>query len=220
MLSATITGRGRGWDGTIRTRAVDYVLDRAQGATMLNVPVGHTLSAVDMVLGGLSDITAILANRRKTAVVTDTGETLPMTAWDQVIIGGVLPGGAPLSLHYRGGNARDDLGLLWEINGTEGDLRLTASNGHAQQAAFTLSGARGKGEDFAPIPLPAADEWTEGPVLGNVCRTYGLMSDDIRKGTRTASDFCDAVRVHQIIDAVERASESRQRTRNPRAEPT
>jgi hypothetical protein len=37
-------------------------------------------------------------------------------------VSGVLTNGAPVSIHYRGGMARDGDGLLWEINGTTAAL--------------------------------------------------------------------------------------------------
>lgn len=208
VLSATIVGRGRGWAGSIRTRAVAYVLDRTLGSTMLTVPVGHTLSAVGAVLGEINEVSALLARRRKTAVVADTGETLPMTAWDQVIVGGVLAGGAPLSLHMRGGEARDGAGFVWEINGTQGDLRLTASSGHAQQVQFAIEGGQGPGAAMEPIPVPPhlRRGAPDNPVLGNVVRAYQRMAVDLREGTRTAPDFEDAVAVHRIIDSIEQSN--------------
>jgi hypothetical protein len=49
----------------------------------------------------------VLATRRSTALAVDTGERLPMSARDQVLVSGILSGGAPVSIHYRGGMARD-----------------------------------------------------------------------------------------------------------------
>jgi len=42
-------------------------------------------------------------------------------------VSGVLQCGAPLSMQLRGGLPRGTR-LLWEINGTEGDLRITAKS--------------------------------------------------------------------------------------------
>ena len=71
-------------------------------------------------------------------------ETLSVSAPDQVLVSGLLANGAPLSIHYRGGTARDGDGLFWEINGTEGDIRVSApSRGHTQLVPLSLKGARG-----------------------------------------------------------------------------
>jgi predicted dehydrogenase len=47
---------------------------------------------------------------------------------------------------------------------------------------------------------------------GNVARLYARLAQDIRDGTRTAPSFDDAVAVHRIIAAIERAAESGSRT--------
>jgi hypothetical protein len=60
--------------------------------------------------------TAVLAIRRISVLALDTGETLPMTAPDQVLVSGLLRSGTPVSIHYRGGEARG-VGLVWEISG-------------------------------------------------------------------------------------------------------
>src|SRR5207253_4259258 len=62
-----------------------------------------------------------------------TGERKPMTADDQVCVSGLLESGAALSIHYRGGRSRGT-NLLWEINGTEGDLQLTAAGGQDRKS--------------------------------------------------------------------------------------
>ncbi len=43
---------------------------------------------------------------------------------------------------------------------------------------------------------------------GNVARVYARMAADLRDGTHTAPSFADAVAVHRIIAAIERAAET------------
>ena len=66
-----------------------------------------------------------------------------MTTDDQVGVTGLLEGGAALSIHYRGGRSRGT-NLLWEINGDEGDLQLTAVGGQAQIFEMTVRGGKGR----------------------------------------------------------------------------
>ena len=49
----------------------------------------------------------------------------PKNAEDQILVIGQLESGAAASVHYRGGLSRGT-NLLWEINGTEGDIQVTA----------------------------------------------------------------------------------------------
>jgi len=218
VLSTTLVARGGGWGGSIpdkRTSA--YLLDRANGATMLTIPIGHTLAALRDVLGDIAEVSAVLATRRTTARAADTGEVLPMSAPDQVLVSGLLASGAPLSIHYRGGPARESEGLVWEINGTEGDIRVSGagSRGHAQLVQLSLAGARGDDKVFRPIEVPASyrSGWPEDVVPGNVARVYARMARDLREGTRTAPSFDDAVALHRVIAAIESSAESGRRTR-------
>ena len=115
VLSATLVARGGGWGGVVPDKGNnEYLLDRSCGATVLTIPVGHTLAGVREVLGDLVEVESVLATRRSSALVAGTGEVLPVDAPDQVLVSGVLASGAPLSLHYRGGMARDGRGLEWE----------------------------------------------------------------------------------------------------------
>jgi predicted dehydrogenase len=143
VLSTTLIARGGGWGGVIPQKKDNaYLLDKAGGATMLTIPAGHTLAALTDVLGKFADVSSVLATRRTTALVADTGETLPVFAPDQVLVSGVLTNGASVSIHYRGGMARDGDGLLWEINGTKGDIGVSAPSA-TRSSCRSRSRARG-----------------------------------------------------------------------------
>ncbi|HEV2507417.1 MAG TPA: Gfo/Idh/MocA family oxidoreductase [Mesorhizobium sp.] len=216
VLSTTLTayaGNALG-SGTISDKKTyGYLLDRANGATALTIPVGHTLAALRDVLGEVVEVSALLATRRPTALAVDTQEWLPVSAPDQILVSGVMASGAPISIHYRGGPARDGNGLLWEIHGTEGDIRITGPSGHTQMVQLTLKGARGDDKVFRPLEVPASYHagWPMEVEPGNVARLYAQMADDLRNDTRNAPSFDDAVAVHRIIAAIEEAAESGER---------
>lgn len=216
VLSTTLVARGGALQGggTIPDKKIyAYLLDRTNGATMLTIPVGHTLAALRDVLGAIAQVSAVLTTRRTTALATDTGETLPVSAPDQVLVSGVLASGAPVSIHYRGGASRDGDGLFWEIHGTEGDIRVSGPSGHTQMVQLSLEGARGEEKVFRPLEVPASYRcgWPEDVESGNVARLYARMARDLSEGTRSAPSFEDAVAVHRVIAAIERAAESGRR---------
>ena len=201
VLSTTLVARGGLWGGVIPDKKT---------YAYLTIPVGHTLAAVRDVFGELAEVSSVLAVRRPTALVVDTGEMLPVTAPDQVLISGAFASGVPISIHYRGGAARDGDGLFWEIHGTEGDIRVSGESGHTQMVQLSLKGARGEEKTFRPLEVPASYRagWPEDVEPGNVARLYARMARDLRDGTHTAPSFKDAVAVHRIIAAVENAAES------------
>jgi predicted dehydrogenase len=51
----------------------------------------------------------------------------------------------------------------------------------------------------------------EGAPAYNVGRTYAAFAADINNGTHTAPNFADAVRRHEVIDAIERSAASGER---------
>jgi predicted dehydrogenase len=217
-LSTTLVARGLRWGDVIPSvaekNANGYTLDSANGATMLTIPFGHTMAALRDVFGEMAEVSAVLATRRTSVPVVETGEQLPVSAPDQLLVSGVFASGVPISVHYRGGTARDGNGLFWETNGTKGDIRVTGVSGHPQMEALSLSGVQDGETAFRPLEFPASYRtgWPEDPVPGNVARLYSRMAQDMREGTRTAPSFDDAVAVHRVIAAIEQSAESRSRT--------
>src|SRR5437870_13103485 len=118
--------------------------------------------------------------RRKSFTIAGTGESKPMTTDDQVLVSGLLEGGAALSIHYRGGVSRGT-NLLWEINGTEGDLQLTAAGGQAQIFEMTVRGGKGAQSSLEMLPVPQKYRWSPPRVPGpstNVAPAYARSVRD------------------------------------------
>lgn len=124
VLSSTYIGVGPTWGSDLPQGDV-YALDSKNGATLLSVIGGHAISAIHSVLGPIEEVGAVLSQRRRRLRVIETGEMVSLKTPDQVLMNGVLRSGAPLSLHLRGG-LPGGTALLWEINGSAGDLRVTA----------------------------------------------------------------------------------------------
>jgi predicted dehydrogenase len=136
-----------------------------------------------------------------------------MTADDQVCVTGLLEGGAALAIHYRGGTSRGT-NLLWEINGTEGDLQLTAAGGQAQIFEMTVQGGRGAQSSLEVLPVPERYRWSppQGPGPStNVAQSYARFARDYRQGTHLCPTFDDAVTRHRLLDAIETAAATGQR---------
>jgi len=74
---------------------------------------------------------------------------------------------------------------------------------------LALTGARGEEKAFRPLEVPASyrSGWPEDVVPGNVARLYARMARDLREGSHSAPSFEDAVAVHRVIAAIERAAE-------------
>ncbi len=203
VLSTTVVGSGGAWGPTVGP-GDHYVLDAANGATLLTIPFSHALDGLASVLGEPEELRIGLASRRTSAVDTESGQAVPMTAPDQVVASGRLPGGAVVTFHYRGGMSRGT-NFRWEINGTEGDLVVTAPVGHPQLSPLTLEGGRGTSTGLAPLPVPESyvrvpglDARTDAPAYA-VAHAYRQFLDDLREGTSAVPDFAHGAARHRGI---------------------
>jgi len=78
VLSTTLIGSGMGW-GPATPQSQAYTADIKNGATMLSIPLGHTLDALCHCLGEVRELSATMAVRRTSFAIVETGEIKPMT---------------------------------------------------------------------------------------------------------------------------------------------
>src|SRR5207237_5272079 len=157
------------------------------------------------------EYSATMTMPRKSFTIANTGESRPMNTDDQVCVAGLLEGGAALSIHYRGGRSRGT-NLLWEINGTDGDLQVTADGGQAQIFDLTVRGGNGAQASLEILPVPEQyrSSRLQGPAL-NVAQAYARFARDYRDGTHLCPTFDDAVTRHRMLNAIETAAATGER---------
>src|SRR5881296_3890377 len=170
VLSTTLIGSGMGWGPTVEPFNA-YLNDKKNGATMLSIALGHAADALCHCLGEIRELSATMTMRRKSFTVAGMGESKPMAVDDQLLVSGLLEGGATFSIHYRGGVSRGT-NLLWEINGTEGDLQLTAAGGQAQIFEMTVRGGKGAQTSLKALPVPEKYRWSPQGPSTNVAQAY------------------------------------------------
>src|SRR5438552_7654402 len=216
VLSTTMVGLSVPGNAVVEANA--YMLDKTNGANVLTIAVGHSLDILNYVLGEFADLSAVSALRRPLITIEETGEQIVKTAPDQIAVIGTLTSGAAVTIHVREGVA-GGTGFLWEINGTDGTLRITADAPLPGIFPVTVAGARGRNEP-AELAVPAAltEKWPAlsgllGAPAFNVGRVYAAFAADIDNGTRTVPDFADAVGRHEVIAAIERSAASGKRVK-------
>jgi len=216
VLSTTMVGLSVPGDVVGQPNA--YMLEETNGANALTIAVGHSLDTLSYVLGEFADLSALSDLRRPLITIEETGEQIEKTAPDQIALIGTLASGPTASVHIREAVA-GGTGLLWEINGTDGTLRITADEAQPQIFPLTVAGAKGRNEP-AKLAVPAAltQKWPaltslEGAPAYNVGRAYAAFVADIDNGTHTVPDFADAVRRHQVIAAIQRSAAAGERVK-------
>jgi predicted dehydrogenase len=200
ILSTTMIGLSVPGDVVIQPNV--YMLDADNGANLLTVAVRHSLDTLNHVLGEFVDLSAVSAVRQPLITAEKTRERIVKTAADQIAVIGTLTSGATASVHVREAVA-GGTGFLWEINGTDGTLRITADAALPEIFPLTVAGARGGGEP-AELVVPAAltQKWPaltslEGAPAYNVGRAYAAFAADIETGLiacRTSPTPSDATR--------------------------
>ncbi|MEU8510483.1 Gfo/Idh/MocA family oxidoreductase [Kitasatospora sp. NPDC048722] len=214
VASATVhAARGKGAGGLIPGWAA-YTLDGAAGAGTLEVAGGHTLDAVQHVLGGIEDLAAVTSVSRSEYTVAETGATVVATGPDRLHLDGTLAGGARLSVTVQDAEGVE-AGTRLEVTGTEGALAIvsTGPGGPAgiQIGELRLLRADAPGGAFRAVPLP--DRYRL-PGIGrdaegfNVARLYARLARDLRSGEHGAPDFGEGVRVHRLLDAIRRSADA------------
>src|SRR5437016_6392049 len=140
VLSTTMVGVSVPGDVVVKANA--YMLDKTNGANVLTVAVGHSLDTLNFVLGEFADLSAVSDLRRPLIAIQESGEQVVKTAPDQIAVIGTLTSGATASVHVREAVA-GGTGFLWEINGSDGTLRITAEEAVPAIVPLTVAGARG-----------------------------------------------------------------------------
>jgi predicted dehydrogenase len=208
VLSTSMIASGAAWGATLRPEDT-YLMDPAEGATMLTIPMGHTLAGVEAVLGRLVSVQGTTAIRRPTATELPGGTVHRRGTPDQLAVTGVLESGAPAVLHYRGGTSKAT-NFHWEINGSLGDIVVTGLNGHMQMGLVQVSMAGKDQETLQPLATPAEYERVHGlPVTSpayTVAHSYERLVREIRTGQSLLPDFADGVQHHRLLAAIDQAT--------------
>lgn len=210
VTSATVyAARGKG-AGTRIPAWATYTLDHRNGAGTLEVAAGHTLDALEYLLGDITELSARLSVQRPRYVVEESGEEIEATGPDQLVLAGTLAGGAAVSAHVHDAKETDGRTRI-EIAGTEGDLAVVSGAhgpGGVQMSELRLFTSRDGRWEESPVPGPVP---VPEIAARNVARMYAALAGDIRRGTRTVPDFHAGLRVHRLLDAVRRSDETGRR---------
>jgi predicted dehydrogenase len=205
-----LVARGKGAAGAMPGWTA-YTLNRDNGAGVLEVSGGHTLDALEYILGShLTGVSARLSIQRPAYTIEETGETVAVTSPDQILMHAALDSGAMISAHIHDAKLTSGRTRL-EIAGTEGDLVIETTGAQApmgiQISDLRLAGSRRPGGTYRKMPVP--DRFRHVPAglpadaVLNVAQLYSRLAADIHSGGPSdVPDFDDAVHAHRLLDAI------------------
>lgn len=84
VLGTTLVGSGMGWTG-VTDLLNSYVYDKANGVTLLSVPIMHTLDALQYLLGD-STLSAELVSNQTEDLIAETNSIIPFTSPNHVSV--------------------------------------------------------------------------------------------------------------------------------------
>jgi len=208
IVSTNISGYVETWGPRITDLAGErYLRERCNGANLLTIPFGHMMAALRDVLGEIAEVSSQLTTCYPQVQVVGTDDCIPADAADHIVVAGRLANGAPLAITYVGGTPPNEDGFIWDIRGTQGDLRITGPHGYAQIAALRIWERRATDTRLREVPLDPDPLEAIGLIAGNVARIYQRVARDLRYGTQTAPTFDDAVALHRVLHAIEKSAD-------------
>ena len=186
------------WGETADPNAA-YLQERRNGATLETIGGGHTLAAIEALVGPYVEVDARNSILRPKVPVQGTGEMVDRTSADHMLVIGAHETGCVSALEVLGGTSTRT--ALFEIQGSEGWLRVVGTvPGTYQIPRLSL-------EASVPVPAlpdPVAPDLAGPPV--NLAEAYARLADDIRTDRHTLPDFDAAVRLTTLLEAIDTAS--------------
>ncbi|MGP8434999.1 Gfo/Idh/MocA family protein [Paraburkholderia fungorum] len=196
----------------LRSIALRWTVPPENFSSVIAIYAGHFLDMLFASTGWPDELSALMVNQFKEVTIVETGEKLPTTTPDQLVLTGRLEDDAVLTVHIEGGK-RNGSGVQIDITGTEGDLRITNRSAFGGEGDdYKVEGAHGDNLPLQVLPVPDAYNQLPPSDLPSsvleLAELYAAYANDVRNGTKTAPDFSDAVRMHELINAAVMSSES------------
>ena len=204
----------------VLTRPSDRTWQRdvTLGANTLTITFAHVFDAMCMVVGELTEVSAMVSTQVPQWFETDTKKYVDVTSPDNILVQGRLENGAIVNaccgVHpYHGSGHR------CEIYGREGTLSMIGGGEGGQEVRRKLMGGHKDDKSLQELPVPERFKWVpeavrnDGPAY-DVGQMWVKFAEAIRTGSNAdlnLPDFDHAVRRHRTLDAIVRASQTGQR---------
>ncbi|MDQ1234122.1 putative dehydrogenase [Paenibacillus sp. SORGH_AS306] len=213
VLSAQLRVSMEGMGGTA-DQSTAYLFDRTSGGNLLTIVGGHNIDAFTYMVGDFAELSATTAQQYTQVALVDTQQMIEKTTDDQILVTGKLKNGAAASIHIQGG-VKHQKGVTLEIFGDQGTIVLYAPK-TIQFGAHELLGANSADAELQELTVPddyysVPDSLRDDTPVLNIAQVYRAFAQDLQEGTSLTSNFADAVKVHQLIDAIQKSAQTGER---------
>ena len=213
VLSVNLTQMNSG----VLTRTSDRTWQRdvTLGANTLTITFGHVIDAMCMVVGELTEVSAVVSTQVPQWFETDTKKYVDVTSPDNIMLLGRLENGAVVNA-YCGVHPYHGSGHRLEIYGKDGTLAMIGGGEAGEERRRKIMGGHKDDKTLQELPVPERFKWVpeevrDGGAAYDVGQMWVKFAEAIRTNTNIEPDFDSAVRRHRMLDAIVRASETGQR---------
>ncbi|KJK18167.1 oxidoreductase [Burkholderiaceae bacterium 16] len=196
--------------GAERSTALRWTVPVENFSSAISIYAGHFLDMLFTATGWPECVSALAINQIKSVTIRETGEVLPTTTPDQLVMLGRMAGDAVVAVHVEAGK-RNGRGVRIDITGDEGDLRITNSSAFGGVGDdYVIEGARGQDVPMQRLDVPVSYDRLPPSDLPSavleLAELYVAYAQDLRTGSRQVPTFADAVRLHELLDAAEQST--------------
>ena len=217
VIGATLTVPLWIW-GKPLTADESYKADIRNGVTALTITGGQALDALCFCAGELKSVSAIVAATRGSTTNVESGERIDVTAPDQVVVIGDLVDGGVANMHIKAGTG-NPAGIRFEIAGSDGDILIDSILDQPpvgiHRSNLQIKIARGTTGGYRRITPPDAYVFvppnTPPNPCFNVAQLYAHFEKTLANGEEMIPNFVTAARRRDLLDTVQRASDTGQR---------
>ena len=168
-----------------------------------------------MVVGELTEVSAIVGTQVPQWFETDTKKYVDVTSPDNIMVQGRLENGAIVNA-YCGVHPYHGSGYRLEIYGKEGTLSMIGGGEGGEERRRKIMGGHKDDKALQELPVPERFKWVPEALRNGVPRTTSARcGSSLPKRSAPAEisipDFDHAVRRHRTLDAIVRASQTGQR---------
>ncbi|WP_084000675.1 Gfo/Idh/MocA family protein [Actinomadura kijaniata] len=185
---------------------MEWSTDPAGGTSLLTIMAGHSLATLDRLVAPFTEVSARLPRHHDRVAVGDTGRTVPNGVPGQVLLHGLLEGGASASVTVHGGGAPAPDPFHLRIVGERGTLTITPV-----QPGMYLNWADWA-IDLSGEPLPVPDAYRTVPAdlpagpVASVAAVYAEVARAVAEDRPARPDFATAARHHRLLTAIEESA--------------
>jgi predicted dehydrogenase len=178
---------------------------------VLSVYAAHFADMLFQSVGFPKKLTAVIESQFPFFTIQETGEQIPNTTPNAVMVIGTLEGGGLFSIQVEG-SQRHRTGLHIDITGTEGVLRITNPLAFQNKNDNSIEGMHGDATSLSPLQVPSKYQSLNidhlDACIQDVAYLYAAYARDRKYGTSEASNFRDALKQHYFMEQIVQTSET------------